>query len=226
MFNDLERAVRRLATDPALRVILITGAGDRAFAAGADIRGLAATDASSGLAISLRGQQVFNLIERCGKPTIACINGAALGGGLELALACSLRLASTTARLGLPEATLGLLPGYGGTQRLPRLIGRAAALKMMLTAAVIDASEALHLGLVNEVLPPADLLPRACALAETIASLAPQAIAAILQATEPTGPDTGFRREASLFGHLCGTADKHEGLQAFLEKRKPTWTGK
>jgi enoyl-CoA hydratase len=226
MFDDLERTFTHLAADPTIRAIILTGSGDRAFAAGADIRGLASTDAISGLAVSQRGQQVFTLIETCGKPTIAAINGVALGGGCELALACTLRIASETALLGLPETKLGLIPGYGGTQRLTRLIGRGQALRLMLTAAIVPAAEALTLGLVEEVTPAANLLTRAQALAATIATLSPLGIAGVLESinrTEGLTPTAGLAIEAEIFGRLCGTADKQEGLQAFLEKRKPTW---
>jgi enoyl-CoA hydratase len=226
MFDELERVFAALAVAPAVRVILLTGSGERAFAAGADIRALAATDAVSGLAASQRGQQVLALIERCGKPVIACVNGVALGGGCELALACTLRLASDKARLGFPEVKLGLIPGYGGTQRLTRLVGRGAALRMMLAAQVVDASEALRIGLVNDVVPAAELLPRARALAETIAAMAPLAVAGVLEAVERgdgKSLDDGLRAEAEIFGRLCATADKHEGLAAFLAKRAAVW---
>ncbi len=228
-FNELEQVFTALKEDTGTRVVLITGSGDRAFAAGADIRELLATDAASGRRTSERGQQVFNHIEGCGKPVIACINGVALGGGCELALACTLRLASDRARLGLPETRLGLVPGYGGTQRLPRLIGRSAALRLMLTAAVVDAPEALRLGLVDEVIPAADLMPRARDLASTIAALSPLAVQGIVEAVR-RGEDlplrSGLEAESEIFGTLCGTADKHEGLSAFLEKRTPTWQSK
>lgn len=229
MFDELVHTFSELANDPAVRVILITGSGDRAFAAGADIRGLLETDALSGRQIADRGQQVFAQIERCGKPVIACINGVALGGGCELALACTLRVASDKARLGLPEVKLGLIPGYGGTQRLTRLIGHSAALRMMLTASVVDAQEALRLGLVDEVIPAADLMTRARHLAETIASMAPLAISGVLEAVdrgEGLPLSEGLRAEADIFGRLCGTADKQEGLTAFLEKRPAVWQGK
>jgi enoyl-CoA hydratase len=229
MFDELERVFIALAADPAVRVVLVTGSGDRAFAAGADIRALTETDAVSGLAVSQRGQQVFAQIERCGKPVIAAVNGVALGGGCELALACTLRLASDRARLGLPEVKLGLIPGYGGTQRLTRLIGRSPALRMMLTAQIVDAPEALRLGLVDEVVPAAELLSRALALAETIADMAPLAIAGVLEAVERgdgKSLDEGLRAEADIFGRLCGTADKHEGLGAFLAKRAAIWQGR
>lgn len=230
MFDELERVFTALAADPTVRVLVLTGTGDRAFAAGADIRALAETDALSGLAVSQRGQQVFSLIashlEHSGKPVIAAVNGVALGGGCELALACTLRIASDKARLGLPELKLGLIPGYGGSQRLPRLIGRGPALRMMLTAQIVDAPEALRLGLVDEVVPAADLLPRALALAETIAAMAPLAVAGLLEAVhrgQGQSLEEGLHAEAEIFGRLCGTADKHEGLTAFLAKRPPVW---
>ncbi len=228
-FDELDHVFARIAQDRETRVALLTGSGDRAFAAGADIRELLATDAAGGRKVSERGQQVFNHIEGCGKVVIACINGVALGGGCELALACTLRLASESARLGLPEARLGLLPGYGGTQRLPRLIGRSAALRMMLTAAVIDAREALRLGLVDEVVPAAELMVRAGELAGTIAALAPLAVEGILEAVR-RGEDlplhSALEAEAQIFGTLCGTDDKREGLSAFLEKRPAKWQGR
>lgn len=230
MFAELESLFISLAADSAIRVVLLTGAGERAFAAGADIRALAETDAVTGLAASQRGHQVFALIqshlERNGKPVIAAINGAALGGGCELVLACTLRIAGDKARLGFPEVKLGLIPGYGGTQRLTRLIGHSAALKLMLSAQIVDAPEALRLGLVDEVVPAADLLTRARALADTIAALAPLAIAGVLEAVERGEGkplSEGLTAEAEIFGRLCGTADKHEGLTAFLAKRSAVW---
>ena len=228
MFDDLEQVFAALASDPAVRAILLTGSGERAFAAGADIRGLVPLDAVSGKSVSERGQQVFAQIERCAKPVIACINGVALGGGYELALACTLRLASDKAKLGLPELKLGLIPGYGGTQRLPRLIGRGAALRLMLTAQIVDAAEALRLGLVEEAVPAADLMQRAHTIAETICTMAPLAVEGVLEAVargDGLGLEEGQRAEAEVFGRLCATADKHEGLTAFLEKRSPTWHG-
>ena len=226
MFDELEAVFSELAADTGARVVLLTGAGDRAFAAGADIRGLTETDTVSGKRVSERGQQVMNQIARCGKPVIACVNGVALGGGCELAMACTLRIASDKAKLGLPEVKLGLIPGYGGTQRLLRLVGRGAALRMMLTGAVVGAEEALQLGLVQGVVPAAELMPHARAMAETIAAMAPLAVAAVLEATADPYLDEGLRREADIFGRLCGTEDKREGLMAFLEKRAAVWGGR
>ena len=233
MFDELESLFISLAADPAIRVVLLTGSGERAFAAGADIRALAETDAVTGVAASQRGHQVFALIqshlERRGKPVIAAINGVALGGGCELALACTLRIASDKARLGFPEVKLGLIPGYGGTQRLTRLIGYSAALRLMLSALIVDAPEALRLGLVNDVVLGTDLLLHARALADTIAALAPLAIAGVLEAVERGEGkplSEALQAEADIFGRLCGTADKQEGLTAFLDKRPAVWQGR
>ena len=182
VFNDLEAAFTKLAGDAAVRVILLTGAGEKAFAAGADIGEIAAADAASGEALARRGHAVMRLMETCGKPVIACVNGFALGGGCELALACTMRLASQTARLGTPEIKLGLIPGYGGTQRLPRLIGPAAALRMLLTGAMVPADEAMRLGLVDGVVPPAELMAAGRALALELSLQAPLAMAAGIRA--------------------------------------------
>ncbi len=232
MFDELEDLFHRLAADPKIRVVIVTGSGDRAFAAGADIRALAETDAVTGRAAAERGHHVFGLIhsqlERAGKPVIAAINGVALGGGCELALACTLRIAGDSARLGFPEVKLGLIPGYGGTQRLTRLIGRSQALRLMLSAQIVDAAEAIRLGLVDEVVPAAELLLRARALAGAIASMAPLAVAGVLESVT-RGEDhrlpEALAAEAEIFGRLCATADKQEGLSAFLAKRSPVWQG-
>ena len=233
MFDELEFAFTTLAADPAVRAVILTGSGDRAFAAGADIRALSTTDAATGLAASQRGHQVFALVssalEAAGKPVIAAVNGVALGGGCELALACTLRIAGDKARLGFPEVKLGLIPGYGGTQRLTRLIGPSAALRLMLSAQIVDAAEALRIGLVDEIAPAPELLARARSLANTIASMAPLAIAGVLEAVA-RGQDQPLPEaltvEAHIFGRLCATADKHEGLAAFLAKRPAIWQGR
>ncbi len=227
-FAELSSAFDELAWDGEVRVVLLTGAGERAFAAGADIRELAAVDASEGKAFSLRGQAVFRKIETLGKPVIACVRGFALGGGCELALACTLRIAAEDAKFGQPEVKLGVIPGYGGSQRLPRLIGRGAALKLLLTGAIIDATEALRIGLVDEVVPASELMQRAELLASEIAAQAPLAIAETLRVVDEgldVALDLALLREADRFGHLCDTADKVEGTRAFLEKRKPVWKG-
>jgi enoyl-CoA hydratase len=217
-----------LKTNDALRVILLTGAGEKAFAAGADINEIAAAGVAAGEAKARRGQSVFRLIETCGKPVIALVNGFALGGGCELAMACTMRIASETARLGQPEVKLGLVPGYGGTQRLPRLVGSAAALKLLLTGEMIGAAEALRIGLVDEVVAPERLMLRGMELAQGIVAMAPLAVSGCMEAVE-RGSELGLNEamgmEAEIFGRLCGTADKTEGTTAFLAKRKPIWTG-
>jgi enoyl-CoA hydratase len=229
VFNDLEHVFMTLAGDVDVRVILLTGAGEKAFAAGADINEIARLDVATGEAKARRGQEVFRMIETFGKPVIACINGFALGGGCELAMACSMRLVSETARLGQPEVKLGLIPGYGGTQRLPRLVGQPMALKLLLTGEMIGAAEALRIGLVDEVVPANRLMERAWELAKTIAGMAPLAIAACMEAVR-WGNDLGLVAatdvEAEIFGRLCGTADKAEGTKAFLEKRPAVWLGR
>jgi enoyl-CoA hydratase len=226
--TELESAFAALAADSTIRVILLTGSGGRAFAAGADITELAAISAEDGRRFSLWGQQVLRRIETLGKPVIACIQGFALGGGCELAMACSLRLAADDARLGQPEVKLGVIAGYGGTQRLPRLVGRGAALKLLLTGEIINAQEALRIGLVDEVVPAAELMQRAEALATAIAAQAPLAVAETLQVVDEglnLPLDLALLRESDRFGRLCGTADKAEGTRAFLEKRAPIWKG-
>jgi len=228
-FSELSEAFEGLAADPAIHVILIAGAGDRAFVAGADIRELVSLTPEEGRTYALRGQGVFRRIETLGKPVIACIQGFALGGGCELAMACTLRLAADDARLGQPEVKLGLMPGYGGTQRLTRLVGRSEGLKLLLTGAIIDAREALRIGLVDEVLPASGLMQRAEALAQEIAANAPLAVAEILRAVDEGFDlplDLALLRESIYFSGLCSTADKNEGVQAFLEKRPPVWKGK
>ena len=223
--DELDRAFGELASDVSIRVILLTGGG-RAFAAGADIKELAALSAEEGHAFALRGQAVLRGIETLGKPVIACIQGFALGGGCELAMACTLRLAADDARLGQPEVKLGAITGYGGSQRLPRLVGRGAALKLLLTGAIVDAKEALRLGLVDEVVPAAQLMERAEALALEIAANAPMAIKETLFAVNEgidLPLDLALMREAVRFGHVCGTQDLAEGTTAFLEKRPPVW---
>ncbi len=229
VFDELDAIFNCLSHDPDIRVILLTGAGDKAFAAGADINELVSLNRSTGEQKSLRGQSVFHFIETCGKPVIALINGFALGGGCELALACHLRIASDKARLGQPEVKLGLLPGYGGSQRLPRIVGPAAALKLLLTGEIIDAAEALRIGLVNEVVPAENLLSRGRELAQTIAAQAPLAVTACIEAVRRgtyLSLDAALRLEADLFGQLCATQDKAEGTKAFLEKRPPLWIGR
>jgi enoyl-CoA hydratase len=229
VFNELEAVFMALAKDLEVRVILLTGSGQKAFAAGADINEIVETDVATGEAKARRGQEVFRFIETCGKPVIACINGFALGGGCELAMACTMRLASETARLGQPEVKLGLVPGYGGTQRLPRLVGQPMALKLLLTGEMIGAAEALRIGLVDEVVPAERLMERGEALARTMVGMAPLAIAGCMEAVRwggELGLEAALDVEAEIFGRLCGTEDKAEGTKAFLEKRAPVWVGR
>ena len=228
-FNDLDDVCKELGGDESIRVVLLTGAGERAFAAGADIRELEALTAEEGKTFALRGQAIFRGIETLGKPVIACIQGFALGGGCELAMACTLRIAADNARLGQPEVKLGLIPGYGGSQRLPRLIGKGAALKLLLTGEIISAAEALRVGLVDEVVPAGELLARGEQLGLAMAANAPLAIRQTIAAVH-AGYDLPLRQaldlEAALFGVCCATEDKTEGTRAFLEKRPPVWKGR
>jgi enoyl-CoA hydratase len=225
--RELDAAVAELSSRKEIRAILLTGAGEKAFAAGADIQELAQVSAIEGHQLALRGQRIFDRIESCGKPVIACINGFALGGGCELAMACTFRIASENAKFGQPEVKLGIIPGYGGTQRLSRLIGKGAALKLILTGEIIPASEALRLGLVEEVVAPDQLLPRAEQLAQAIAAVAPLAVEKSIAAVH-AGYDLPLRQaldlEASLFSICCATEDKAEGTRAFLEKRAAVWS--
>ncbi|MDE1176147.1 MAG: enoyl-CoA hydratase-related protein [Edaphobacter sp.] len=229
MFAELRDVFGSLARDPAIRVILLTGSGEKSFAAGADISELVVVNRSAGRALAHRGSSILRQIETCGKPVIALVNGFALGGGCELAMASTLRIASETATFGQPEARLGLIPGYGGTQRLPRLVGQSAALKLLLTAQIITAAEALRIGLVDEVVAPEKLLARGEEIARSILQLAPLAIAGCLEAVTKGADrslDAGLSLEASIFGKLSGTDDKTEGTKAFLDKRPPVWTGR
>lgn len=227
--DELRRAILQLGRDADVRVVIITGAGDRAFIAGADINELAVLTPVSGREQALGGQHVFDLIENLGKPVIAAINGYALGGGCELAMACTLRIAADTAKLGQPEVNLGILPGYGGTQRLPRLVGKGRALELMLLGTTIAAADAERIGLVNAVVPAADLMDRARALAASLAAQPPLAVRYILDAVNK-GCDMPFAdgcvHEATLFGLVAATEDMRDGTRAFLEKRKATFKGK
>jgi enoyl-CoA hydratase len=222
-------ALARLENDPEIRVVVLTGAGEKAFIAGADIQELARETATTGHETALRGQSVFRRVETLGKPVIAAINGFALGGGLELALSCHLRVAAEGAKLGLPEVTLGAIPGYGGTQRLSRLVGRGLACEMILTGDPVDAAEALRIGLVNRVVPKEALLETAEAIARRMVRNAPLALRHALLAIDQgleVDLEKGLLLEATLFGILCGTEDLREGMNAFLEKRKAVFQGK
>ncbi|MCG6928150.1 MAG: enoyl-CoA hydratase/isomerase family protein [Acidobacteria bacterium] len=227
--EELDAAFSALASDPEVRGVVVTGAGEKAFVAGADIEELSGLDAEAGRALSERGQRVFDRIEWLGKPVVAAVGGFALGGGCELALACHVRVASENASLGTPEVKLGLLCGYGGTQRLPRLVGRGAALEILLTGERVKAAEALRLGLVNRVVAREDLLAQAEALLRQMIANGPLALRATLEAVHggldrPLGEAQAG--EAQLFGELCGTRDAREGTRAFLEKRAPRFEGR
>lgn len=224
VLEALTQAIERVETDAEVKVAVITGAG-KFFVAGADIKEMAGkTTADEGKALAARGQQIFNRIERCPKPFIAAINGACLGGGLELAMACHLRYAASGAKLGQPEINLGLIPGFGGTQRLPRLVGKPAALEMLLTGHTITAEEAYVSGLVNRVVPAEALLSHATKIAETIGQKGRLALREMLQAVRLGGQsllEVGLQLEAQGFGRVFASADKQEGVSAFLEKRQP-----
>jgi enoyl-CoA hydratase len=227
--DELRRAILEIKHDEGVRVVILTGAGERSFVAGADINELAVPTAAGGREHALAGQHVFDLIENLGKPVIAAINGFALGGGCELAMACTLRLAADGARLGQPEIALGLIPGYAGTQRLPRLVGRGKAMEMILGGAPISADEALRIGLVNRVVPAAELMAEARTLAGQLAKNAPIAMRYIINAVTK-GVEMPFAEacqyEATLFGLVASTEDMKEGTAAFLEKRKATFRGR
>ncbi|HZQ90895.1 MAG TPA: enoyl-CoA hydratase-related protein [Terriglobales bacterium] len=227
--EDLRQAFSDIQEDAAIRVGLLTGAGEKAFIAGADIGELAKQDPVSAKEYTHRGQAVLDLIENLGKPVIACINGFALGGGCEIAMACSFRLASENAKLGQPEVKLGIIPGYGGTQRLPRLVGKGLANQILLSGDMITAQEAHRIGLVNEVTAPAELIPRAEAIAQKIIANAPLAVQYTLEAVNhgmEMPLSEGLYLEATLFAVACATEDKKEGTSAFLEKRPAQFKGK
>jgi enoyl-CoA hydratase/carnithine racemase len=228
-WTDIRTAFEDARDDPAVDGVILTGAGNKAFIAGADISELNKASALDAERASRFGQEVLNLIENLGKPVIAAVNGFALGGGCETAMACTLRIAVDTAKFGQPEVSLGLVPGGGGTQRLPRLVGKGRALQLILSAEMITAQEAYRIGLVNEVVPAADLLTRAEAILRKIASNGPMAVKFALTAVNKgleTSQDDGLLLESSYFGLCAGTEDKKEGTSAFLEKRAPQFRGR
>jgi enoyl-CoA hydratase len=228
-WQDLSTAFEDAKNDPAVRGVILTGAGDKAFIAGADISGLAQATAIDAERSSRFGQRVLDLIENLGKPVVAAINGFALGGGCETAMACTIRIAVEHAKFGQPEVKLGLLPGGGGTQRLPRLVGKGRALQLILSGGLISAQEAYRIGLVNEVVPAADLITRAKSILKEIAANAPIAVKYALDAVNngmETSQNEGLALEASYFGLCAGTEDKKEGTSAFLEKRAPHFAGR
>ena len=228
VMQALREALHAAKSDPAVGAVVLTGSGSKAFVAGADIAGFAGKTAHQLRELARSGQVVLNLLEGLGKPSIAAINGFALGGGLELAMACTIRIASRTAKVGQPEVNLGLIPGYGGTQRLPRLVGKGRAMEMVLTGDPVTAEEAFRIGLVNRVVEPDELLEVAKAMAAKIVSRAPLAVRYAMDAINH-GPELpqgeALRMEADLFGLCGGTADMQEGVSAFLEKRPASFRG-
>jgi enoyl-CoA hydratase len=228
-WEDLRTAFEAARDDDEVRGVILTGAGDKAFIAGADIREVANVTAVEAEESSSYGQAVLDLVENLGKPVIAAVNGFALGGGCETAMACTIRVASENAKFGQPEVKLGLIPGGGGTQRLPRLVGKGRALQIILSGEVINAQEAYRIGLVNEVVPAADLMPRAEAILKQFFANAPLAVRFSLEAVNKgleTSQAQGLSLEASLFALCAGTEDKKEGTQAFLQKRAPQFHGR
>ncbi len=224
--QELVQVFEQIKHDPEIHVVILTGAGEKSFVAGTDIGELAELNADTGKLFAMGGQEVFDRIENLGKPVIAAVNGYALGGGCELALACHIRIAAEHAKFGQPEVNLGIIPGYGGTQRLARLIGKGRAMELILTGDQIDAQEALRIGLVNKVVPLVELMKTAEAVAQKILSKGQVAVRLALKAVNMTSETTlsdGLALEASLFGVCCGSEDFREGTRAFLEKRKPVF---
>jgi enoyl-CoA hydratase len=227
--TELFQVLKKLRQNDSVAVIIITGSGEKAFVAGADIAEISRHDEISGRIFATRGQRVYRYLEKLEKPVIAAINGFALGGGCELAMACHIRIASDNAKFGQPEINLGLIPGYGGTQRFPRLIGTTKALYYLLTGEMFDAQRALELGLISEIVPQAELMTRATKIAEVLCEKSPIAVKYILQAVTEgieQNLDTALHVESELFGNICATEDMKEGTAAFLEKRKPNFKGK
>jgi enoyl-CoA hydratase len=227
-FRELEQVMKGVVKNDDIRVVIITGSGDKAFAAGADIKEFADFGVSEGKELAGNGHKIFKMLEESNKPIIAAVNGFALGGGLELAMACHLRTASENARFGQPEVSLGLTPGYAGTQRLTQLIGKGKALEMLMTGEMIDAKAALNLGLVNLITSPDELMEKTYELAKKIMKQSPMAVAGVVNSVNAFfDKDTdGFKAETDEFGKCFGTEDFKEGTAAFLERRKPDFPGK
>jgi enoyl-CoA hydratase len=229
VIGELGEAFTSIAADPAIRAVLLTGAGEKAFVAGADIAELAQLSAYDARTVALRGQAVFRQIETCGKPVVAAVNGFALGGGMELAMACTVRFASENAKLGQPEVKLGLTPGYGASQRLPQLVGRGRAMELLLSGEAISAAEAFRIGLVNAVVPQAELLSHCLTWLGKVLANAPLALGLTMEAVDvglSSGLADGLRFEAAAFGLCAATEDRREGTRAFLEKRRAVFEGK
>ena len=228
VFTDISNAVDEINNNPAIKSAIITGSGPKAFVAGADITEFAGLTKESAMALAKRGQDIFFKIEHSKKPIIAAVNGFALGGGCELAMACHFRIASDNAKFGQPEVNLGLIPGYGGTQRLTQLIGKGRALELLISASIIDAATALQYGLVNYVVPAEELLGKTKSILQVINSKAPIAVAKCIEAANAVFDENknGFEEEIRAFGECFDTGDMKEGTSAFLEKRKPVFIGK
>lgn len=228
VFTDLDAVMNEVEATDAIKAVIITGAGSKAFVAGADISEFTGLNHSQGMELARRGQNIFFKIENCSKPVVAAVNGFALGGGCELAMACHFRLASDNAKFGQPEVNLGLIPGYGGTQRLTQLIGKGRALELLLTGNMIDAPTALQYGLVNHVVTAEELLPKTVALLQVILGKAPFAVSQCIKAVNASYASSrnGYESELEGFGSCFSTEDMKEGATAFLEKRKPVFTGK
>ena len=227
--NELRAAFMRISEDPHIKCAILTGSGEKAFAAGADINELATQTPVGGAQFSLNGQEALNVIQHLDKPVVAAVNGFALGGGCELAMACHVRFASQNAKFGQPEVNLGIIPGYGGTQRLARLVGAGRALELCMSGDMIDANEAYRIGLVNKVYPLEELLPKSREFCKKVMSKGPKAIAFVLHAINrglEMNLYDALRHEAHLFGIICATEDMREGTKAFVEKRPAQFKGK
>jgi len=228
VLEELNLVLDEIYQDPAIKGTILTGSGPKAFVAGADISGFLSASSSEGSVLAKKGQDIFFKIENCPKPFVAAVNGFALGGGCELAMSCHYRIASENAKFGQPEVNLGLIPGYGGTQRLTQLVGKGRAMELMLTADMIDASQALNMGLVNHVVPAEELIGFTRKSMEKILSKSPVAIEKVIAAVNANFDHTknGYEEEVRLFGDCFGTEDMKEGVTAFLEKRKAIFSGK
>lgn len=227
VMQELDQVLTELLNQSEVRSAIITGSGSKSFVAGADIAEFVGLDTAQGMQLAQKGQAIFARIEQSPKPIVACVNGFALGGGCELAMSCHFRIASDNAKFGQPEVNLGLIPGYGGTQRLVQLIGKGRALELLMSGAMIDAQKALQYGLVNDVVSQEELIPKATALLNIINSKAPLAVAKCIEAANAVFDETknGYAVEVAAFGECFDTADMKEGTSAFLEKRKPRFTG-